>query len=165
MMVGAALLGLAGGTTTAVAQQKTVKECRAEWTANKANFKARGISEKTYIAQCRSATAASSAPPAAPGSPSAARAPAAASSASTPPATTATTSPPAAPTGTNQFTTEAQAKARCPSGTVVWANLQSKIYHFSGHRDYGNTKRGAYMCESDAMAQGFRASKSEKHPS
>jgi hypothetical protein len=56
------------------------------------------------------------------------------------------------------------AKARCPSDTVVWANLNSKIYHFSGHKDYGNTKDGAYMCEKDAAAQGVRAAKNEKHP-
>jgi hypothetical protein len=48
---------------------------------------------------------------------------------------------------------------------VVWANLSSKVYHFSGYRDYGTTKKGAYMCEKDATGQGFRASKSEKHPS
>jgi hypothetical protein len=165
MMVGAALLGLVGSTTTAVAQQKTVKECRAEWTANKANFKAQGISERAYVAQCRNPTAASSTPAAAPASPPPAPAPAGAATASTPTAAPAATSPPAAPSGANQFATEAQAKARCPSGTVVWANLRSKIYHFSGYRDYGNTKSGAYMCESDAIAQGFRASKSEKHPS
>ena len=49
-------------------------------------------------------------------------------------------------------------------GTVVWANLNSKIYHFSGHKDYGNTKSGAYMCELDATTQGMRAAKNEKRP-
>ncbi len=66
--------------------------------------------------------------------------------------------------GANQYTTEAQAKARCGSGTVVWANLKSKIYHFAGHKDYGNTKEGAYMCERDATSEGMRAAKNEKHP-
>ena len=61
--------------------------------------------------------------------------------------------------------TEAQAKARCGSGTVVWANLSSKIYHFSGRRRfYGNTKNRAYMCERDATSEGMRAAKNEKHP-
>ena len=69
-----------------------------------------------------------------------------------------------APTGANEFSTEAQAKARCPTDTVVWANLKSKIFHFSGHKDYGATKEGAYMCEKDATAQGIRAAKNEKHP-
>jgi hypothetical protein len=50
------------------------------------------------------------------------------------------------------------------NGTVVWANLDSKIYHFSGNKTYGQTKAGAYMCERDAMAQGMRAAKNEKRP-
>ena len=76
------------------------------------------------------------------------------------PAPTAAT----APAGANEFAAEALAKARCPADTVVWANLKSKIYHFSGNKDYGTTKEGAYMCEKDAMAQGVRAAKNEKHP-
>ncbi|WP_413771385.1 hypothetical protein [Mesorhizobium sp. PAMC28654] len=68
------------------------------------------------------------------------------------------------PTGANQFATEGQAKSRCPSGTVVWVNLKSKIFHFAGSRNYGNTKQGAYICESDATASGFRAAENEKQP-
>ena len=68
------------------------------------------------------------------------------------------------PEGANQYAAEAGAKAHCPSGLVVWANLDSKIYHFSGYGDYGQTKQGAYMCEKDAMSQGLRAAKNEKHP-
>jgi hypothetical protein len=69
-----------------------------------------------------------------------------------------------APTGANQYSTEAQAKARCGSGTVVWANLNSKLFHFAAHKDYGNTKSGAYMCERDVTSKGMRAAKNEKHP-
>ena len=65
---------------------------------------------------------------------------------------------------TGEFATDAQAKAHCPADTVVWANLSSKIYHFSGHKDYGTTKHGAYMCEKEADAAGIRAAKNEKHP-
>ncbi len=60
--------------------------------------------------------------------------------------------------------TEAQAKARCPADTVVWANIPSRIYHFAGTHNYGNTKSGAYMCEGDTVAAGYRAPKNEKHP-
>jgi hypothetical protein len=70
----------------------------------------------------------------------------------------------AAAPGPNQFTTEADAKGRCPSGPVVWVNLDSKIYHYAGHKAYGHTKSGAYMCESDTTSQGMRASKNEKRP-
>jgi hypothetical protein len=63
-----------------------------------------------------------------------------------------------------EFSTEAQAKAHCPGDSVVWANTASKIYHFSGHRGYGTTKAGAYMCEKDTAAASIRAAKNEKHP-
>ena len=66
----------------------------------------------------------------------------------------------ATPTGAGQFTSEAEAKARCPSDTVVWVNTKSHIYHLAGTRSYGTTKQGAYMCEADANAAGDRASKS-----
>jgi hypothetical protein len=69
-----------------------------------------------------------------------------------------------APTGAGQFASENQAKARCPRDTVVWVNLDSKIYHFAGYKDYGNTKNGAYMCERDTAGGEFRAAKNEKHP-
>jgi hypothetical protein len=64
----------------------------------------------------------------------------------------------------NEFPTKEQAKAHCPTDTVVWVNLTSKIYHFSGTRSYGNTKRGAYMCEGDTAAAGMRPAKNETHP-
>lgn len=64
----------------------------------------------------------------------------------------------------NEFSTEAAAKAHCSTGLVVWANLRSHVYHFAGSRDYGRTKRGAYMCEADATKDGLRAAKNEKHP-
>ena len=41
----------------ASAQGKTVKACQEEWRANKADFKAKGISEKAYVAQCRGGAA------------------------------------------------------------------------------------------------------------
>src|SRR5689334_22928321 len=89
----------------------------------------------------------------------------------TPTTPTHTATPPASPsartpagTGTGRFDTEAAAKAHCPSDTVVWVNLKSKIYHFNGHADYGHTKSGTFMCEKDATAGGFRAAKNEKHP-
>lgn len=149
----------------ALAQQKTVKACRDEWRADKAANQAKGITEKAYIEQCRAGGATAQ--------PSAAPAPKPAT-ASAPRTTTAprstTASAPATSgrdvsnSGVNQYGSEAQARGRCPSGTVVWANLNSKIYHFAGHKDYGHTKSGAYMCEQDASGQGMRAAKNEKHP-
>jgi hypothetical protein len=68
-----------------------------------------------------------------------------------------------APSGINQFTTEADAKKHCPSGTVVWANLRSNVYHFAGYPNYGNTAHGAYMCDVDADRERMHAAKTE-HP-
>jgi hypothetical protein len=153
--------------TAAATGQKTAKECREEWKANKAANQANGITEKAYVAQCRGSaapaeTTAAPTPPPAP-----ATAPTAAPAAPSPNPTAA--GPPAPsvsanPVGANEFSTEAQAKARCPSDTVVWVNLTSKIYHFGGTRSYGTTKHGAYMCERDTAAAGMRAAKNETHP-
>jgi hypothetical protein len=157
--------------------QKTAGACRDEWRANKAANQANGITEKAYVAQCRGGTAPTqtTAAPAAPPAPAPSTAPttpAPAPTASAPPSKPLPTPAPAAgpapnpgnPVGANQFSTEAQAKYRCPTGTVVWVNLKSKVYHFSGTRFYGNTEHGAYMCESDTSAEGMRAAKNETHP-
>jgi hypothetical protein len=220
----AALLGLAALPSPVVAQQKTVKACQDEWRANKADNQAKGITEKAYVAQCRTggpSARPASAPAAAPApTPSAAApaptktvkacqdewrankaayqaakitekayvgkcrageavalptppapvptpAPTTAAPAPTPPLTPAIKPSPTVttPAGAGQFQTEAQAKSQCPADLVVWVNLTSKIYHFAGHKSYGTTKAGAYMCEKEATAQGFRASKTEKRPS
>ena len=151
-------------TTTAAPAaggQKTVKACRDEWRANKADNQAKGITENAYVTQCRAGgTVAQPAPtPMAPP-------PAQTRTTTAPPAPATTGARPASttPTGANQYQTEAQARFRCGTGTVVWANTDSKIYHFSGNKAYGKTKTGAYMCEQDATGQGMRAAKNEKRP-
>jgi len=154
--------GLLAVSSPVLAQQKTVKDCQAEWQANKASNQAKGVTERAYIAQCRSASAAPAAAPAASKSAASPAAAPAAKPAAAPAKPASTVG--SAPTGANQFANETLARTRCPTDTVVWANLDSKIYHFSGHKDYGNTKQGAYMCEKDAVGQGIRAAKNEKHP-
>jgi hypothetical protein len=168
-------------SASAPAPVKTAKACREEWQANKASYQAAKITERAYVEKCRAgeAVALPNAPAAAPtptapapkAAPPAAPAPTAAAPAAPPPAPTPAPAikpaPTAAtpPTGADQFQTEAQAKSHCPADLVVWANLNSKIYHFAGHKSYGTTKSGAYMCEKEATEQGFRASKTEKRPS
>jgi hypothetical protein len=63
-----------------------------------------------------------------------------------------------------QYATEDAAKVVCPSDAVVWVNSVSKIYHPSGSRSYGKTAIGAYMCEQDSIAAGFRAPKLARRP-
>src|SRR5471032_260177 len=129
-------VGLIAAMPSAHAQQKTEKACQEEWRANKAENQAAKITEKAYVAKCRGTAAkpdaakkpaAAAAKPEAPTpaatapKPAQAPAPAATKLESAKPAT-------AVPTGKNQFTTEALAKARCPSDTVVYVNLKSNIY-------------------------------------
>lgn len=147
---------------------KTAKACDAEYAANKDAIKGSGETKKDFVAACRAGTevipsAQNTTTTVAPAKP--------VPTTTTAPATTTTTTPPknapapsatATPTGANQFASEGQAKARCPAGVVVWVNLKSKIFHFAGSRNYGNTKKGAYICESDATASGFRAAENEK---
>jgi hypothetical protein len=150
------LMTLSSGA--AFAQQKTAKECNDEWTAQKATLQAAGKKKKDFITECRGGTPAT---PAAstPGSTPAATTPApTAKPVATRPAKPATTKPAAE----NEFTSEALAKSHCPGDTVVWVNLASKIYHYADTSDYGRTKKGAYMCEKDTAASGFRAAKNEK---
>src|SRR5262249_58623797 len=44
------------------AQQKTAKECREEWRANKDANKKAGVTEKDYVAKCRGEAAAATSP-------------------------------------------------------------------------------------------------------
>jgi hypothetical protein len=142
---------------------KTAKQCNEEWTANKAAIQASGKRKKDFIAECRG-IATTQTPPVRP-TPSAAPPPppAPAPAARVTPAPTRAPGT-GAPAAAGQFATESEARFHCPGDTVVWANLDSRIYHFSGTKSYGNTKKGAYMCERDTAAAGFRAAKNEKHP-
>jgi len=156
--------------------QKTAKACAEEWRADKANNQAKGITEKSYVTACRNGTTptpTAAAPTAAPAPAPTAAAPAPAAptvarTAPSPAAPAPRTQAPApsagTPTRAGEYATEAEAKSHCPLDTVVWANLNSKIYHFSGTRNYGNTKSGAYMCERETAAAGVRAAKNETHP-
>jgi hypothetical protein len=67
---------------------------------------------------------------------------------------------PAEVPASDKFKTLAAAAARCPSGTVVWSSFSSsRVYHLEASKYYGKTKHGAYMCEKDAAAFGYHASK------
>jgi len=174
VMCSAALVGILALPTTVLAQQKTAKQCNAEWTADKAAIQASGKTKKEFVAECRTTAASTpSATPApgktAPATSSAAPskpAPGPTAAAPAKPAPATPTAPAAAgkPVGNAQFATEAAAKGRCPSDTVVWVNSGTHVYHYSGSKNYGTTKEGAYMCEKDTAGAGARAAMNEKHP-
>jgi hypothetical protein len=144
---------------TSTSSTTSAKACEEQWKASKTSIQASGKTRKVFISECRTGSAIAVAP-AKPASTSAT--PSSESRTSAKPTATPTTA--GTPTGANQYSTETAARLRCPLDTVVWINLNSGIYHFSGKNDYGKTKRGAYMCEKDTSAAGFRAAKNEKHP-
>jgi len=112
------------------AQQKSRKECREEWAANRAAIATAGKTQRVFLAECRGIPL--------------------------PPAAEATPIDPSQ----GQFASEAEAKATCGGGdAVVWVNLRSKVYHASDSKSYGATRSGAYMCEQKSTAAGFRAAK------
>lgn len=150
--------------TAAANGVKTARACNEEYAANRDAIQNSGQLKKDFITACRAGTETipTAATPAKPVAPVAR--PAASTAPAVPAPSTAAPAARSAPTGANQYATEAQARGRCAADTVVWLNLKSKIYHYAGSHSYGTTKTGAYMCEADAKAAGERAAENEKHP-
>jgi hypothetical protein len=155
----------------AASGQKSAKECNDEWKTDKASIQASGKTKKVYVAECRGLATASptAAPPAQSSAPSTAPPPTAPAPTATSPAPRSRATRAAPESGTaapaaGQYASEAEAKATCFGDTVVWANLNTKVYHYAGGRSYGKTKKGAYMCERSTEAAGIRAAKNEKRP-
>jgi len=70
---------------------------------------------------------------------------------------TAATSPaPTAPAQPAQTTTKSNAPAPSSGTGQVWVNTASNVYHCPGTRWYGKTKKGEYMTEAAAKAEGAR---------
>jgi hypothetical protein len=128
----AAVLTLVAWPPPVLAQQKTVKQCRTEWSANRVEIAASGKTQRAFVAECRGAPLA------------------------------AGPSPAIAELAKGQYATEAEAKADCRGDSVVWVNLRSKAYHESASKSYGATKSGAYMCEKESIATGYHAAKARK---
>jgi hypothetical protein len=165
------LAGAFGLAATGAANAESVmKQCGADWKAAKAAGTTNGQTWQEFLKTCKAQKeGAATTEPAAP-APAATPAPAAAPAPAATPAAEATPAPMkpkpkktvAAATGAGEFSTEADAKAKCPTDTVVWVNTKSHKYHYEGHKSYGATKQGAYMCEADATGAGDVAAKGEK---
>jgi hypothetical protein len=176
-----ATIVLAGGfglaTVDRAAADSATGKCAIEWKQAKANGTTGGKSWKEFFDQCgvdqnglsRSISLtpaepkpAADAAVAAPATPAAAPAPVAAATDAAPVVTAAPIPKPKSMLAAGQFTTEADAKAKCPSDEVVWVNTATKKFHFAGKDGYGKSKKGAYMCEADATAAGAHPSKNDK---
>ena len=177
--IGLAALLLAGAfglAASAANAESVMKECGADWKAAKAAGTTNGQTWNEFLKTCEAQKkGAARPPPSRAGCSRPPRRPRAAPAMTPAAAATPMASPwrrrsrrrrrppaPAAATGAGQFAAEAEAKAHCPSDTVVWVNTKSHKYHYSGHKSYGATKQGAYMCEADAKAAGDAASKGEQ---
>lgn len=128
--------------------------CAAQWSQAKAAGTTGGATWPEFLARCKKqgGKSASAAPAPAP-------APAPSQGGGFPWWQPSKESAPA-PTGAGQYRTEAEARSRCPSDTVVWLNTNSRIYHKQGSHWYARTRKGAYMCEADARAAGDRPARS-----
>jgi hypothetical protein len=156
--------------------QSVMRECAARWKEAKSAGTTGGQTWPQFLSQCRASRTAAATPsggfaPAPAPAPAPASAPASQSGSLFPWWKQSPASNAGSPSAlrANQYTTELAARARCPSDTVVWVNTSSGVYHYSGTRYYGRTHRGAYMCEADARANGYRASRgrereAQSHP-
>ena len=120
-------LTMLAASDVVLAQQKTARECSDEWAANKAAIQASGKSKRVFVAECRGLPA---------------------------PTASSRQSP---ALSKDQFASEADAKASCAAEPIVWVNLRSRFFHAADSPRYGTTKQGAYMCEKESVAAGFRA--------
>ena len=76
------------------------------------------------------------------------------------PAAAPASMPAATPAATSKMPKVPAAANNAACGAdMVWANLESKVYHMPGDRWFGNTKKGQCMTAADAEKAGFRAAK------
>ena len=152
--------------SAATRNQSVMKQCAAQWQAEKAAGTTGGATWPQFLKACRVQLASTTSARTQGGFAPAPAAPAPAPASSPAPAQSGSLFPwqrPAAPPSELPAPTGAasaqEAQYRCPGSTVVWVNEHSHIYHFPGTRDYGHTKSGAYMCEAEAQTSGNRAAR------
>jgi hypothetical protein len=72
--------------------------------------------------------------------------------------------PAASPAARKHKAPEPQAVQAAGGGNgQVWVNSETHVYHKEGSKWYGKTKQGKYMSEADAVKEGDKPAKNEKH--
>jgi len=56
------------------------------------------------------------------------------------------------------FQTEMQAQQHCPNDTVVWLDLDKRIYYIKGQRLYAQGRTGTFVCQEEARTNRYRRS-------
>lgn len=56
------------------------------------------------------------------------------------------------------FRSSAQAQRHCPNDTVVWLDLQRRIYYVQGQRQYSRGRTATFVCREEARRSGNRRS-------
>jgi hypothetical protein len=149
--------------------QSVMRICASQWREAKAAGTTGGQTWPQFLAQCGAHGASAAARPSGTLAPAPVPAPAPAPAPQSgslfpwwqPSAPASNVGAPSAPRP-GEYTTELQARARCPSDTVVWVNTPTRIYHYQGAHYYGHTRMGAYMCEADARAAGYRPARNRE---
>lgn len=149
------------------AHESVMRLCASRWKDAKAAGTTAGQTWPQFLAQCRASASQGSVAAAPSGGFASAPAPSQSGSLFPwqRPAAPASNVGGSSAARAGEYATELQARAQCPSDTVVWTNTSSGIYHYSGTRYYGHTHRGAYMCEAQARAAGYRASRGREQES
>jgi hypothetical protein len=137
-------------TTTSTTKTKTKSTKATSKTAAKTTAAPAAAPAAKPAAKTASTPAPAPAKAAAP-APAPAPAAAAAPAAKAAPAKAAKTPPPPPPNAGDI----ASAKAK----GLVWLNLNTKVYHNSGDKEYGTTKNGKFVTEADAKAAGAKLAK------
>lgn len=63
--------------------------------------------------------------------------------------------------GRNAMLAASPSQLHCGSQQPVWVNEHTKVYHLQGDPYYGHTKFGGYLCEEDAVRNGYHAAKNK----
>jgi hypothetical protein len=127
-----------------------MKQCDDQWRAAKAAGTTNGRTWLQLLSRRRAALKTGAAAPSSASAPAPAAPPPTMHTVPAPLPTQTGVAPAPAPTGAGEFASEQQARAHCPSDTVVRLNTLTHVYHFPGTstqgRSYYGTRKKGHTC-------------------